>query len=107
VTRPDDPPPLPDGPTPAREQLPLPRRQRQSHLEPQLRNPDGTGSGTPFAAFADDDPAEPSRNAADDARDRAAAFHAGVRRGRGATGPRRRGIGRLRTRPLSDPPAAG
>jgi hypothetical protein len=95
VSRPDDPPPVPDGPTPAREQLPLPRRRRQSHLEPQLRNPDGTGSGTPFAAF-DEDPAEPGRND-DDGPDRAAAFHAGVRRGRGAMWPRRRGIERLRT----------
>lgn len=36
---------------PRREQLPLPRRDGQTHLEPQLREPGGTGSGTPFAAF--------------------------------------------------------
>jgi hypothetical protein len=44
-----------DPPPPRREQLPLPRRAQQSHLEPQLRVPGGTGSGTPFAAFAADD----------------------------------------------------
>jgi hypothetical protein len=42
---------IPDGPPPARERLPLPRRRRQAHLEPQLRTPGGAGSGTPFAAF--------------------------------------------------------
>ncbi|MBW0114754.1 hypothetical protein [Pseudonocardia abyssalis] len=36
---------------PRREQLPLPRRDGRSHLEPQLRDPRGSGSGTPFAAF--------------------------------------------------------
>jgi hypothetical protein len=105
---------MPDGPTPAREQLPLPRRKRQAHLEPHLRTP-GTGeSGTPFAAFTSDDAAEPARNTPADRdrsdrsdrserserADRAAAFHAGVRRGRGAGGPRRRGNGR---RPTADP----
>jgi len=107
VTRPDDAPRLPDGPTPAREQLPLPRRQRQSHLEPRLRSPGGTGTGTPFAAFAADNAAEPTRNAPTDRpdpaehpdrrerQDRAAAFHAGARRGRSRV-PRRRGTGRSR-----------
>jgi hypothetical protein len=89
VTHPDDTPTPPDGPTPAREQLPLPRRQRQSHIEPQLRTPGGTGSGTPFAAFAADGAPEPARNTSPECRergrqaDRAAAFHAGTHRGRG------------------------
>jgi hypothetical protein len=93
----------PDGPTPAREQLPLPRRQRQSHIEPQLRSPGGAGSGTPFAAFAANgatEPArpeptrpEPTRNASSErCADRAAAFHAGAHRGRNT--PRSRGTGR-------------
>lgn len=38
---------------PAREQLPLPRREQQSHLEPQLREPLSPGHGTPFVAFAE------------------------------------------------------
>lgn len=42
---------------PSREQLPLPRRDGQSHLEPQLREPGGAGSGTPFEAFDADDAA--------------------------------------------------
>jgi hypothetical protein len=88
----------PDGPTPAREQLPLPRRRRQSHLEPQLRTPGGAGTGTPFAAFTppplSDPPAPtptPPTEQADrtDRADRAAAFHAGTRRGRGPARPRR------------------
>lgn len=88
MTNPDHMPTPPDGPTPAREQLPLPRRQSQSHLEPQLREPGGTGSGTPFAAFTADGAAEPARNvSADRCADRAAAFHAGARRGRGAAAP--------------------
>jgi hypothetical protein len=101
---------LPDGPPPSREQLPLPRRRRQSHLEPKLRVPGGTGGGTPFAAFtptptpdpdADDalfthPPAPPDaipRSA--DGLDpgvpftRAAAFHAGARRGRCEAHPHR------------------
>jgi hypothetical protein len=83
VTQPDDSPTPPDGPTPAREQLPLPRRQRQSHIEPQLRTPGSAGSGTPFAAFAADGAPEPTRNPSPECRaDRAAAFHAGARRGR-------------------------
>ncbi|HYH30484.1 MAG TPA: hypothetical protein VD903_08870, partial [Pseudonocardia sp.] len=52
MTVPHDPPGQPDGPTPAREQLPLPRRRRQSHLEPQLRHPGSPGTGTPFTPFA-------------------------------------------------------
>ncbi len=89
MSRPDDVPAPPDGPTPAREQLPLPRRRRQSHIEPQLRTPGGTGTGTPFAAFAADGVPEPTRNGSPERRDRtrqadrAAAFHAGAHRGRG------------------------
>jgi hypothetical protein len=37
---------------PAREQLPLPRRRQQAHLEPQLRERGGSGTGTPFSAFS-------------------------------------------------------
>jgi hypothetical protein len=37
---------------PAREQLPLPRRRRQAHIEPQLRERGGAGDGTPFSAFS-------------------------------------------------------
>ncbi len=29
----------------------LPRRRRQAHIEPQLREPGGAGTGTPFVAF--------------------------------------------------------
>ncbi len=29
----------------------LPRRRTQAHLEPQLREPGGSGTGTPFLAF--------------------------------------------------------
>ena len=94
MTRPEEAPRRPDGPTPAREQLPLPRRQSQAHLEPQLRTPGGGGTGTPFAAFAPDGPSEAGRNPA---ADRAAAFHAGIRRGRGAALPRPRGQGPHRT----------
>lgn len=35
---------------------PLPRRSRQQHMEPQLRERGGSGDGTPFAAFAEPDP---------------------------------------------------
>ncbi|GAA5128938.1 hypothetical protein [Pseudonocardia adelaidensis] len=89
MTHPDDMPLPPDGPTPAREQLPLPRRRRQSHLEPQLRTPGGTGAGTPFTAFVADGDAEPTATIPSDRRERgrpsgrAAAFHAGAHRGRG------------------------
>lgn len=72
-TEPDDPPP------PTREQLPLPRRAGQSHLEPQLRTPGSAGDGTPFAAFA----APVSGRRPEDERDAAAAFHEGTQRGRG------------------------
>jgi len=93
VNHPDDMPLPPDGPTPAREQLPLPRRRRQSHLEPQLRTPGGTGSGTPFTAFVteDDDAEAPDTDSAE-CRERArplglaAAFHAGTHRGRDGRG---------------------
>jgi len=89
VTHLDDVPAPPDGPTPAREQLPLPRRRRQSHIEPQLRTPGSTGTGTPFAAFGPDAAPEPALSAPPDCyergrpSDRAAAFHAGTHRGRG------------------------
>ncbi|HZG92889.1 MAG TPA: hypothetical protein VEZ42_21985, partial [Pseudonocardia sp.] len=46
---------------PAREQLPLPRRRQQAHLEPQLREPNGAGAGTPFSAFTTPHPA-PARD---------------------------------------------
>jgi hypothetical protein len=130
----------PDGPPPARERLPLPRRRRQSHLEPQLRMPGGVGNGTPFAAFGfppapDAAPApsrpsgpvgnpfeqperperqerserperperseRPDRSERPERLDRAAAFHAGTRRGRG-TPARRRRIDH--TQPFSRPP---
>lgn len=89
MTHPDAMPLPPDGPTPAREQLPLPRRRRQSHIEPQLRAPGSTGSGTPFTAFVADDDPEPTAAAPAECRERgkpserAAAFHAGTHRGRG------------------------
>lgn len=56
-----------DPPPPAREQLPLPQRRRQSHLEPQLRDPGSSGTGTPFAAFACEDTAPVEAAAADPA----------------------------------------
>lgn len=89
MTHQDDTPKPPDGPTPAREQLPLPRRRRQSHIEPQLLAPDSTGTGTPFAAFGADGAPEPTRDVSPECceqgrqADRAAAFHAGAHRGRG------------------------
>ncbi|MCX6467625.1 MAG: hypothetical protein NTW05_29180, partial [Pseudonocardiales bacterium] len=46
------------APAPAAPPLPLPRRQGQAHLEPQLREPGGAGSGTPFGAFEDPTPAD-------------------------------------------------
>ncbi len=76
-----------DPPPPRREQLPLPRRSRQDHLEPQLRVPGGTGEGTPFAPFAAADPEPaPVRSAHGDA---PAAFRAGTQVGRAdrADGP--------------------
>ena len=98
-------PPVPsiedDPPPPAREQLPLPRRNRQGHLEPQLRVPGGAGDGTPFVAFLpppfapptaprtadrpDEEPPEGSARAAAIAR--AAAFRAATWRGRGVAPP--------------------
>jgi hypothetical protein len=105
MTRPDDAPRQPDGPTPAREQLPLPRRRRQSHLEPHLRTPGGPGAGTPFTAFACDAPTgeipvvrparddTPAGGPASAAADRAAAFRAGVRRAGSAPHPRGPGPG--------------
>jgi hypothetical protein len=82
----------PDGPPPSREQLPLPRRQRQAHLEPQLRVRGSAGNGTPFAAFS---PAPSPRPESPEAGSggahprnrpfaRAAAFHAGARLARRA-----------------------
>lgn len=92
--QPDDDLCLPDGPPPDREQLPLPRRQRQAHLEPHLRTPGSPGAGTPFAAFTAEDAPDPARTPPPD---RAAAFHAGTRRGRGTTGPYGRSTGGHRT----------
>lgn len=58
---------------------PLPRRSRLHHIEPQLREPGGSGHATPFAAFTDPDPA-----VTDDAGETgtsAAAFRRGTGRG--------------------------
>ncbi|WP_433272515.1 hypothetical protein ACQPZA_19620 [Pseudonocardia xinjiangensis] len=81
-----------DPPPPAREQLPLPRRRRQAHLEPQLRNPGGGDAGTPFSAFSttNDKPAESSPDATvpTTGPDAAAAFHSATRRGRMRRRPR-------------------
>ena len=73
-----------DGPDhrlpPRREQLPLPRRDGQTHLEPQLRERDGAGSGTPFEPFDDaqtpDAPAPPTGS-------RAATFREAIRKATG------------------------
>jgi len=80
---------LPDGPPPSREQLPLPRRQRQSHLAPQLRVADGVEAGTPFAAFTtppsverEVDESGPAATRARGPFGRVAAFYAGARRAR-------------------------
>ena len=56
-SEPVDPHPAPveESLAPAREQLPLPRRRQQAHLEPQLREPGGPGVGTPFSAFSTPD----------------------------------------------------
>jgi hypothetical protein len=62
--------------TPRTASTSLPRRSRQHHLEPQLREPGGAGNGTPFAAFADADLAP------DGAGEAAAAFRRGTDRGR-------------------------
>lgn len=74
---------------PRREQLPLPRRDGQSHLEPQLREHGGAGSGTPFEAF--EDPAGDTADtgtATQPSGERVARFRDAVRR---ATGGSRRG----------------
>ncbi|WP_346277815.1 hypothetical protein [Pseudonocardia sp.] len=73
-----------DPPPPAREQLPLPRRRQQAHLEPQLRNPGDAGTGTPFAAFAGESSNEDDAPADDTSAetDLAAAFLAATRRRR-------------------------
>lgn len=75
-----------DPPPPAREQLPLPRRRQQAHLAPQLREPDSTGSGTPFAAFSASEPGP----TADADRDLPAEFREGSQRARRATRRRSR-----------------
>ncbi|QJY48451.1 hypothetical protein [Pseudonocardia broussonetiae] len=81
-----------DGPDhrlpPRREQLPLPRRDGQTHLEPQLRERDGAGSGTPFEAFDDEhvraaDPTPSSPASAPPSGSRAATFRAAVRKATG------------------------
>jgi hypothetical protein len=81
-----------DPPPPAREQLPLPRRRRQAHLEPQLRNPGGGDAGPPFSAFStqNDKPAEtgPDATVPTGGPDAAAAFHSATRRGRMRRRPR-------------------
>jgi hypothetical protein len=74
-TGPDDPPP------PRREQLPLPRRTQQAHLEPQLRTPGSGGSGTPFTAFT---PAIPGQRPTPE-RDTAVAFRDGSQQARRRT----------------------
>ena len=75
-----------DPPPPRREQLPLPRRSQQDHLEPQLREPGGSGEGTPFLPFADP-AAEPAQARALPG-EKAAVFHDGAARARrhGAAG---------------------
>lgn len=87
-----------DGPTPsptpsphaALRRLPvLPRRSAQRHLEPQLRETRGVGSGTPFAAFdppAVDGPQQSSADGAeqlDSAAGTRPADRGGARRGGG------------------------
>lgn len=73
LQRADDPPP------PRREQLPLPQREEQSHLAPQLRTPGGAGSGTPFLPFGAEVPGRPTPPRGPG---RIAAFHAATRRRR-------------------------
>lgn len=86
---------------PPREQLPLPRRDVQTHLEPQLREQHGAGTGTPFAAFGTDGSAQhrPEPDAASNSGsnsgsgsgsgERAAAFRAATRGAPGDVGPHR------------------
>lgn len=69
---------------PSREQLPLPRRDGQTHLEPQLREPGGAGSGTPFEAFDTDDTPDPDP-AAPRSGERMARFRDAVRRATGGS----------------------
>jgi hypothetical protein len=73
LQRADDPPP------PQREQLPLPQREQQAHLEPQLRVPGSPGTGTPFAPFG---PEQPGRPPVPRGPGRIAAFHDATRRRR-------------------------
>lgn len=77
---------------PRREQLPLPRRDGQSHLEPQLREPGGAGSGTPFEAFdadgVEDAETGDAGSATPPSGERVARFRDAVRRA--STGSRRR-----------------
>ncbi|MCX6463895.1 MAG: hypothetical protein NTW05_09930, partial [Pseudonocardiales bacterium] len=61
--------------------------------EPQLREPGGAGSGTPFGAFDDPTPADRGEATTPDqpaVGERAATFRAATRRGprRGGPGPR-------------------
>jgi hypothetical protein len=76
---------------PRREQLPLPRRDGQSHLEPQLREPGGAGSGTPFEAFDDPDgttdDAPGTGTTTPPSGERVARFRDAVRRATGGTRP--------------------
>lgn len=75
---------------PRREQLPLPRRDGQSHLEPQLREPGGAGSGTPFEAFDADDARVGESDVTPPWGERVARFREAVRRATGGS-PRRTG----------------
>lgn len=67
----------PDDPPPRREQLPLPRRAGQTHLDPRLRTPGDPDAGTPFEAF---EPQVPGQRT--EALPPAAAFRDGARQGR-------------------------
>jgi hypothetical protein len=67
---------------PLRGRMPLPRREGQTHIAPQLRTA-GDASGTPFAAFA---ATVPGPDAAAE-RDAATAFRDGSRRARGRRRP--------------------
>jgi hypothetical protein len=107
TARPGEPPAHPlrpsdddDPPPPQREQLPLPRRSQQDHLEPQLRVPGGSGEGTPFTAF------DPARTPAAPVRStppgRAAAFHDGTARARTAGAQRGAPATRRPERPKGD-----
>lgn len=69
---------------PLLDRVPLPRRARQAHLAPQLRDDGETPSGTPFSAFATATTAAAPRSGSDapDGRDTAGAFLDGSRRAR-------------------------